>query len=415
MEEKYTTCSPVSQPVAWLIWFLVTIFYFYEYFLRAAPSVMESGLSQFFHLTSAGLGSLIGAYYYTYAPLQIVAGVAMDRFGGRKVVPFAVMLCALGSWLFISPSLWVATTGRMLIGAGSACAFVSVIFIATNWISRKHLALLTGLTQTCGMLGAIFGQKYVEVVMKHYSWQTIWVQSFIFGSVLAVILYFIIPKRPLDIQQRIIKQGYGHIRQNLKSVLKNKQTWLVGIYGGCIFLPTTILAMIWAVPFFQDSYHLPLNQITNLSSMLFAGWIVGAPLMGLISDHAGNRKHTMAVGILLTFVLMMTILYIPQLPDYMLVTCMFLTGIFSGAELIAIAYTCEVNPVDAKGAAIGVTNFIIFSFSALIAPLVGILLYWSNSYKLALLVIPVCLLAGLIAILFANEPQTKQDILTMGH
>lgn len=415
MEDKYTTCSPVSQPVAWLIWFFVTMFYFYEYFLRTAPSVMENELSQFFNLTAAGLGSLIGAYYYTYAPLQIVAGVAMDRFGGRKVVPVAVLLCAVGSWLFIFPSLWVATIGRMLIGAGSACAFVSVIFIATNWIPRKHLALLTGLTQTCGMLGAIFGQKYVGSLMEHHGWQVVWQQSFYVGLLLAVILFFTIPRRPKHIQQKIIKKGYAHLLENLKLVIANKQTWIAGIFGGCIFLPTSIFAMIWAAPFFEHEYQMPLNEITNLSSILFFGWIIGAPLMGLISDHARNRKYTMAAGILLTLILTSIILYIPNLPTYVLYTSMLLIGIFSGAELIAIAYTCEVNPVDAKGAAIGVTNFIIFSFSALLAPLVGVLLNWAQNYKAGLALIPIFLLAGFIAILFAREPRTKQTILSIEH
>lgn len=415
MDEQYTTCSPVSQRVAWLIWFFVTLFYFYEYFLRTAPSVMENELSQFFNITAAGLGSLIGAYYYTYAPLQIVAGVAMDRFGGRKVVPFAVLLCALGSWIFISPNFWFSMIGRMLIGAGSSCAFVSVIFIATNWIPRQHLALLTGLTQACGMLGAILGQKYAEILMRNNSWQTVWKQSFFVGLILTVILFFIIPRRPLHIQQKIKAQGYQHIFQNLKDVALNKQTWLAGIFGGCIFLPTTVLAMIWAVPFFQNIYQMPLQQITTLSSMLFVGWIIGSPLMGLISDHYRNRKYTMAVGISLTLLFVLIILYIPNLPYYALIFCMLFIGIFSGTELIAIAFTCEVNPTYAKGAAIGVTNFIIFAFSALLAPFVGIILNWLHDYKIALIVIPGCLLAGLLAILFATEPKTKQNVLSIEH
>jgi len=424
MEEKYTTCSPVSQPIAWLIWAFVTLFYFYEYFLRTAPSVMENELSHFFSISAAGLGSLIGAYYYTYAPLQIVAGVAMDRYGGRKVVPLAVLLCAIGSWLFTMPNLGIALLGRMLIGAGSACGFISVIFIATNWIPRQHLALLTGLTQTLGMLGAILGQKYVVLLMQNHIWQTVWQQCVVAGIGLAIILFFIIPKRPVHVQQRIKAQGYAHVLQNLKLVVCNKQTWLAGIFGGCIFLPTTVLAMIWAVPFFESAYHLSLQKVTSLTSILFIGWIIGSPLMGFISDRLGSRKYVMVLGVLLTFLCVLAIVYIPNLPYYLLLALMFLIGIFSGTELVAIAFTCEANPIFAKGAAIGITNFIIFTFSAILSPLVGVLLnritgahalITAQDYQLSFLIIPVCLLLALICILYATEPEAKQDILSMEH
>lgn len=416
MSDQHKTCSAVSQPVAWLIWFFVTLFYFYEYFLRTAPSVMEDELSQFFNLTAAGLGSLIGAYYYTYAPLQIVAGVAMDRFGGHKVVPLAILFCAVGSYLFVSPDLWIALLGRMLIGAGSACGFLSVIFIATNWIPRKHLALLTGLTQTVGMLGAILGQKCVEMIVKQDAWQSVWSDSFFAGVILAALLFFVIPKRSAEVQQRIKARGYVDVLQNLKNVVLNRQTWLAGIFGGCIFLPTTVFAMIWAIPFFQNIYQLPVNQITTLTSILFIGWIIGSPLMGFISDRLNNRKLTMIIGISVTLGLMLFILFATKLPYFILLISMFLMGIFSGTELIAIAFTCESNAIEAKGAAIGITNFIIFALSALIAPCVGILLSKvAPHYQLALIIIPVFLLVGLIAILSAKEPVLKQDILNMEH
>ena len=55
-------------------WLLCLIFYFLQYALRSAPGVMIPELSATFGLTTLGVSSLVGLYYYTYAAFAIVAG-----------------------------------------------------------------------------------------------------------------------------------------------------------------------------------------------------------------------------------------------------------------------------------------------------------------------------------------------------
>ena len=62
-------------------WLFCLLFYFMEYAVRSAPSVMLPELTTAFGLTTVGLSSLIGHYYYTYAVFAIIAGAAVDRWG----------------------------------------------------------------------------------------------------------------------------------------------------------------------------------------------------------------------------------------------------------------------------------------------------------------------------------------------
>jgi len=69
-----------------IAWTVASLFYFYQYVLRAAPSVMMPQLGETFGLTAAGLAALLGLFYYGYAPFSLVAGVTIDQFereGGR--------------------------------------------------------------------------------------------------------------------------------------------------------------------------------------------------------------------------------------------------------------------------------------------------------------------------------------------
>src|SRR5271169_911641 len=79
-----------------IAWLFCLLFYFMEYAVRSAPSVMLPELKGAFGLTTVGLSSLLGLYYYTYAAFAVVAGASVDRWGAKYPIPIGVLLLALG-------------------------------------------------------------------------------------------------------------------------------------------------------------------------------------------------------------------------------------------------------------------------------------------------------------------------------
>src|SRR6476659_9444349 len=106
---------PIGAVLAWL---LVAVFYFYQYMLRSAPSVMMPQLSEAFALSSMGVASILGLFYYGYSPFSLVAGAAMDRLGPRRVLPIAAAVVGVGALLFATGRSDLASVGRVLQGAG---------------------------------------------------------------------------------------------------------------------------------------------------------------------------------------------------------------------------------------------------------------------------------------------------------
>jgi len=66
-----------------LAWVMALLFYVLEYSTRSAPGVMIPQLEQAFGRNGVGLGSILGAYYYTYSIMSLVAGLSLDRFGAK--------------------------------------------------------------------------------------------------------------------------------------------------------------------------------------------------------------------------------------------------------------------------------------------------------------------------------------------
>ena len=55
--------------------------------------------------------------------MQILAGVLLDRFGSKKVLIRATLLCGIRNVIFVSGNYELALFGRLLVGLGSSFAF----------------------------------------------------------------------------------------------------------------------------------------------------------------------------------------------------------------------------------------------------------------------------------------------------
>src|SRR4051812_39422807 len=171
---------------AGVAWLLTAIYYFYQYVLRTAPSVMMPQLSEGFAISSLGVASLLGVFYYAYAPFSLVAGAALDRMGAKSVIPTGALVAAIGAFLFGTGILGAAQLGRFLQGAGGVFALVGAVYIASNNFPANRAATLIGATQMFGMAGGSAGQFLGgPIIAAGMRWQSFWIGLGVIGFVLA--------------------------------------------------------------------------------------------------------------------------------------------------------------------------------------------------------------------------------------
>jgi MFS family permease len=352
-------------------WFFCLLFYFTQYAVRSAPSVMVPELTAAFGLTTLGVSSLLGLYYYTYSTFAIIAGASLDRWGAKYTIPIGVFFLAIGTIMFGMSVTWMANVGRLLQGAGAAFAFVGAVYLASHGFPARYLATAIGFTQCFGMLGGSAGQ-FVVAPLVHgvITWQQFWIFSGIFTVVVGIAMVALTPRQdPSEHSQTSIWRMFAPY----KTVLTNPQSYLCGFAAGLLFLPTTVGDMIWGVSFLRQGWHIDYAEAVNRASMVPLGWVIGAPVLGYISDHTGRRKPVLFAGMALMLVATAAILYLPAntLPPYLLG---LLLGIGSGAAMIPYTIIKEVNPDNVKGSATGAINFLVFVMSAFAAPAFGWLL-----------------------------------------
>ena len=364
------TARPAVTPlgVVTVAWLITSIYYFYQYAMRSAPAVMVPQMSDAFGLTPVGVASLVGLFYYAYAPFSLVAGVAMDQLGPRKVVPLGAAVVAVGALLFSTGDPNLASIGRFMQGAGGVFALIGAAYIATTNFPASKAATLIGATQMFGMAGGSAGQFIVgPAIAGGMQWDSFWLIMGLIGLPIAILLYLFIPKRekaPAGAHRGSWLKDAGSA---MGAVFRNPQSIICGLISGLLFIPTTIFDMVWGVRFLEEAFGAPYEVAVLRSAAVPFGWIIGCPLLGWISDRIGRRKPVIIGGALLVFASMAFGLFGPQniFPPYMLA---LLAGIGSGAAMIPYTVIKEANRPEHAGTATGVINFINFSLSALLGP-----------------------------------------------
>jgi MFS family permease len=340
-------------------------FYFYQYALRSAPSVMMPQLSAAFGLSAISVGSIVGLFYYGYSPFSLVAGAGMDRLGPRRIIPLAAVVAGVGAFLFATGNREAASIGRLLQGAGGVFAPVGAIYIAAKKFPPSQAATLIGATQMCGMAGGAAGQFIVgPLIGKGVSWDSFWLCLGVAGLAMGAILLVLLPK------EEVAREADHGLRATINAfctVFKNPQSIYCGLIAGLLFVPTTVFGMIWSVRYLQEGHGFEYGTAVMRSAMVSIGWIIGCPLLGFLSDRLGRRKPVIIAGALVLLACLAWILFGPTgvFPPYSLG---LLAGIASGAAMLPYSVIKEANPPQFGGTATGVITFLNFTLSALLAP-----------------------------------------------
>ncbi len=409
--------------IPWAIWSCGGLFYCYQFVLRVSPSVMTNDLMVAFQVNSYVLGILSAFYYYAYDALQIPLGFIMDRFGPRRVLTFSTLLCVVGTFLFATAdALSLASVGRLLMGAGSACAFIGTLKLATLWFPPQKVGKVIGFTMVLGTLGATSGGAPLAFLLEHIGWRSSLFLMSGLGLILASAMWFIIRDKNSSTVSETSFPSARDLGKSLTRLLKTPQFWFIAVYSSLMYVPLAAFADLWGVPYLSTVYHIERKIAASAIAMIFFGIAIASPITTYLSDYFQTRRKPMIIGATFSLFFYIIIVFIP-VPLPLMYVLLFLTGASFTGQLLGFAAICEIIPSSMSGLTLGLTNMIVMLSGVIFQPFVGWVLdkFWDGkieqgipfytltNWKFALLSIPVCLLIAIVLTCFMHETFEKNS------
>ena len=381
-------------------------------FFRVSNAVIAPNLIQDLHLNAETLGILGGAYFYSFALLQIPMGLMLDRIGPRFVVTFFPLIGALGAFLFALggtfPSVLV---GRILIGIGMAPVLIGAFKVFTVRFRPEKFATLAGLNLSIGTLGNILAASPLAYLASTIGWRMTFALASGITAILAILFFWALggeKREEKDPHLSSLSEPLIGVIPSIGLVLKSLTFWQMGTAAFFRYGSFVGLQGLWLGPYLMDIKEYSPIRTGNLLVLLAIGTVVGGPIAGQLSDRVFHSRKNVALWGLTLYGLslfpLIGVLNIENPIGYGLI--LFLIGFFGSFGILIYSHAKELFPIAISGTVMAGVNFFTMAGGAVFMPALGKIIesfprihqaYPPEAYHLAFLV---CFLGMMMSLVF---------------
>lgn len=389
-----------------LIWFIVTLFVVYAFFLNTAGAVFSNAFKESLNLSDMGAAFAVGSFVLGFACMQIPAGFLLDRFPIRFVVSGGLFLLALGNLtLTFSRELALLALSNFIQGLGASFAFIAVGKLIGEWFAPKMFPILFGLTQTISCFSTAIIHYYLVKALEIVSWQTIYLELSVFGFALLVLMFFVVSspahaKTPHPIS----------LRRSLSTVLINKQMWICSLAAGSSFGVLAAYASFWYMQV-EKYFSVDLSTSLVISGIIFVGIGVGTPFFGWLSNKIHSRKLAIHISLVPGAIFLLMGLYFPRFNANFYLPIEFISfciGFFLSGSMLYYTCVSELSSENTRAVALGLINTSVFIFNTALLFIPQLFITpMSQSYFTYLWILPVFVLISIFLGYFAKETSPK--------
>ena len=276
-----------APPGAWIRIFLpFALGYYLSYLLRTVNAVISPALTNELGLSAAQLGLLTSMYFLAFGLAQIPVGIALDRFGPRRVESALLWVTALGSVLFaLGDSMASLGLARALIGLGVSACLMGALKGLALWYPPERQSSMTGFIMASGAMGALTASAPLELMMPLVDWRGVF-----WGIAVVAVLAALTLARSLPREEAT--GGQGDMREVLRSVgAIFMAPAFLRFAGSSLFFVGGFMALqsLWAVPWLMEVEGLDLAATARMLLLLNLGMLLGQLSIGVFGVRLVRR------------------------------------------------------------------------------------------------------------------------------
>ncbi|WP_232084580.1 nitrate/nitrite transporter [Arthrobacter sp. SO5] len=362
---------------AWLIWIVGIFAYLVAVSQRTSFGVVGLEATERFQASAAEISFFTVLQLLVYAGLQIPVGVLVDRFGSRAMIAGGALLMGLGQLqLAYADNIPGGVLGRVLVGAGDAMTFISVIRLIPLWFAPARVPLLTQLTGMSGQLGQLFSIVPFAIILHSAGWTPAFLTLAGMSAVACVLVVILLQDLPPGHPAPEPSQGLRATGISLAKAWRQPGTRL-GLWSHfTVQFSGTVFAMTWGYPFLISGQGLETPVVSALMTLYVAAALAAGPLMGSFVARHPLRRSTMVLLIAgATAAAWAAVLLIPgRSPLWLLAGLVVVLAVGGPGSMIGFDFARTFNPSHRIGTATGIVNVGGFIASLVAIFLIGLVL-----------------------------------------
>lgn len=396
---------------AWAVWAAGLAAYIMAVLHRTSLGVAGLDAQERFHVGAGALASFAVLQLLVYAGLQVPVGLLLDRFGSLRLVVSGGLIMAVGQGLMATAhGVEGAVLARVLVGAGDAMTFISVLRLVPRWFPARRVPVVTQLTGLVGQAGQVLSAVPLAALLAGPGWTT----AFLGAAGTGVFVVLAAAAAMRDTPEHKISRGapitMRQLGTDLAGAWRHPGTRL-GLWSHFTTQFTgTVFALMWGFPFLIAGEGLDRETASTLLTLFVLVGMAAGPLIGVLVQRHPLRRSWLVLGIVAVNAgaWAMVLAWPGHAPLAVLVTLVVALGLGGPGSMIGFDYARTFNPPSRLGTATGVVNVGGFVASLVSIELIGLILdartgghadYDIGDFKIAMSAQYLIFAIGLVAIL----------------
>lgn len=347
--------------------------YFLSFLFRSLNAVVAPALRGELGLDDAAIGIVTSMYLAAFVLAQLPAGLALDRFGPRRVAPLMLLVTALGAVVFaVGHDVVTLSIGRALIGLGLSVALMCGFKANVLYWPIGRLPLVNAVMMTFGGLGAAMATRPVQWLLVDFDWRQVFLGLAAITVGVALYQLFAAPTYERGGRGRLADELRG-----LMGVLRTPLFWRAGLAPTFSLGVWVCYASFWAAGWLRDVAHLDEPSVGVALFALSIAIVPGYFFSGMIIDLL-HRRGVRGGRVLLVYGLLFLAIHVPIALN---VTAMpkllwFAYVMFGGMSVVCYALVTRAFAPELAGRVNTTLNLICMLIAFMVQAAIGPALAW---------------------------------------
>jgi len=283
------------------------------YLSRNAVGVAESSIREDLGLSLEQSGWFMGAFFWSYALLQVPGGWLAHRLGTRFAMgAFAFSWSLATLFLGIAPGIWLLLLAQLTMGAAQAGIFPASCHSVSHWVPLARRSFACGLLATGMQVGAIASGLLTGPLVETFGWRLVFVLFALPGFVWTA--GFLARFRddpaahPAVNAEELALIEEGRVAGRSMSVERESREhtpWLAMLRSGPLWLlcgqqvcraSGYMFFASWFPTFLQTTRGIPVKDSGYLQAVVFAASLLGSLLGGWLTDLVWRRTKSLRLS-----------------------------------------------------------------------------------------------------------------------